>query len=386
MVLRIDEEFKALIPPLTDEEKGQLESNLKAEGCRDSLIAWEGLLLDGHNRKEICDRHAIAFRVQEIKLTSRDDAKIWIINNQFGRRNLAPYARAELALQLKPLMEAKAKAKQRAHGGTAPGKPKSLVQNSAQVIDTGKTTEKPIAQPSKTREVVAKAAGISHDTLRKAEVIANKAPEEVKEKLRKGQTTINSEFNKIVKEEKKQAVVSRIAAEPPPLPVGPFRVIVADPPWMYAGRAEDPTHRAANPYPSMTIDAIHALPVGDLAHDDCVLWLWTTNAHMREAFAVLDAWGFTHKTILTWVKDRMGTGDWLRGQTEHCLMAIRGKPTVLLTNQTTVINGPLREHSRKPEEFYHLVETICPGSKAELFARRPREGWGQHGGEIDKFL
>jgi N6-adenosine-specific RNA methylase IME4 len=175
------------------------------------------------------------------------------------------------------------------------------------------------------------------------------------------------------------------AAEPPPLPEGPFRVIVADPPWQYDKREEDTTHRGALPYPSMSIEEIKALPVGDMVHEDCILWLWTINAHMPHAFGILEAWGFTHKTILTWVKDRMGLGDWLRGQTEHCLLAVRGKPTVPLTNQTTVIRGPLREHSRKPDEFYSLVESLCPGSKVELFSRQQRDGWHAHGNQTDKF-
>lgn len=175
---------------------------------------------------------------------------------------------------------------------------------------------------------------------------------------------------------------AEIVAEPPPLPTGPFRVIVADPPWNYSNRADDATHRARNPYPDMSIEDICALPVGDLAADDAVLWLWTTNAHMFQAFSVLAAWGFEQKTILTWVKDRMGTGHWLRGQSEHCLLAVRGYPTVLLMNQTTVLHGPLREHSRKPDEFYALVEALCPGSKVELFARQVRDGWVAHGNDI----
>jgi N6-adenosine-specific RNA methylase IME4 len=118
-----------------------------------------------------------------------------------------------------------------------------------------------------------------------------------------------------------------------------------------------------------------------VAHADCILWLWTDNAHLREAFDVLEAWGFTYKTTLTWVKDRIGTGDWLRGQTEHCLVATRGTPTVTLGGQSTVIDAPRGEHSRKPEAFFALVESLCPGSKVELFARTPRPGWTQHGSE-----
>lgn len=187
----------------------------------------------------------------------------------------------------------------------------------------------------------------------------------------------------------KQVQVNRqadaIRKEPPPLPTGPFRVIVADPPWSYRNRAADASHRAANPYPSMLLEDIQALPVAGLAYADSILWLWTTNAHLRDAFGVLDAWGFAPKTILTWVKDRMGTGDWLRGQTEHCLLAVRGRPVVTLTNQTTVLSAPARDHSRKPDAFYELVDALCPtpeNGKLELFARDKRPGWVGHGNEV----
>ena len=93
-----------------------------------------------------------------------------------------------------------------------------------------------------------------------------------------------------------------------------------------------------------------------------ILWLWVTNLFMREAFPLLEAWGFERRTILTWAKDRMGTGDWLRGQTEHAIMAVRGKPVVTLTNQTTLLNAPVRGHSQKPVEFYNLVEKSLPGA------------------------
>jgi N6-adenosine-specific RNA methylase IME4 len=88
---------------------------------------------------------------------------------------------------------------------------------------------------------------------------------------------------------------------------------------------------------------------------------------------------------LTWVKGKMGTGDWLRGQTEHCLLAARGRPVLTLTNQTTVLCAPTREHSRKPEAFYRLVESLCPGAKVELFARQRRAGWAAHGPQAELF-
>ena len=103
---------------------------------------------------------------------------------------------------------------------------------------------------------------------------------------------------------------------------------------------------------------------------------------MRESFDVLDAWGFERRTILTWVKDRIGYGEWLRNRTEHCIMAVRGKPVVQLTNESTVLFAPVGRHSEKPDEFYALVERLCPAPRyAELFSRRARPNWGAHGDE-----
>ena len=182
-----------------------------------------------------------------------------------------------------------------------------------------------------------------------------------------------------VKVQRKQAVIEQIRNEPQSLPHGPFRVLVIDPPWKYNARGDDDTHRARNPYPDMTLEEIKALPVPTLAHKDAILWLWTTNAFLLEAFGCLEAWGFQHKTMLTWVKDRMGTGDWLRGKTEHCLMAIRGKPVVTLTNQTTALLAPLREHSRKPDEFYALVEESVSWQSLRGILAAASQGLGNQG-------
>jgi N6-adenosine-specific RNA methylase IME4 len=135
----------------------------------------------------------------------------------------------------------------------------------------------------------------------------------------------------------------------------------------------------------MDIEEIKAMSVAEIADENAILWLWTTNAHLRVAFDVVEAWGFEYKALLTWVKDRMGTGEWLRGQTEHCMLAVRGKPVFLHGNHTTVLNAPRREHSRKPEEFYALVEETCPGCRVELFARRQRHRWASFGNQTTEF-
>jgi DNA adenine methylase len=244
----------------------------------------------------------------------------------------------------------------------------------------------PEGSRGQTRDKVASAVGMSGRTYERARAIVEAARQEPdkyadlqKHMDRTGK--VNGVHRRLVS--RRQA--EQIAQEPPPPPAGTFRVLVADPPWPYDKRPGDPTQRGACDYPPMTLEDIRALPVGAIAHADSVLWLWTTNAHLPDAFDVLRAWGFTHKTLLTWVKDRMGCGDWLRGQTEHCLLAVRGQPTVTLTNETTVIHADAREHSRKPEDFYTLVESLCPGSKVELFARCRRPGWTAHGDQVGQF-
>lgn len=185
-----------------------------------------------------------------------------------------------------------------------------------------------------------------------------------------------------------------------PLPAKHYACIVADPPWFYDLRNQDQTHRNRIAYPPMRLEEILALPIPALAdRTGCVLWLWTTNNHLPQAFQCLDRWGFEHKAVLTWVKiastgnPHIGTGHWLRNATEHCLLAIRGKLRCFgvggvgtLNNEPTVLFAPRREHSRKPEGFYNLVEKLCPDlSKLELFARQIRPGWESWGNEVDKF-
>jgi N6-adenosine-specific RNA methylase IME4 len=269
--------------------------------------------------------------------------------------------------------------------------PAPLAKQTSFVADTAAKTR--MAQSVIREEVqIAKAIPADvHDKIRGTPMADNKTellkmahlpPEQqraVAEKIATGEATS-------VKQARKAEQARQIVAEPAPPPQGPFRVIVVDPPWKYEARAGDNSHRASSPYPEMTIEQIiKDVPVVKLAHDDCILWLWTTNAFLRHAYSLLDAWGFQEKTVLTWVKDRMGLGDWLRGQTEHCILAVRGKPIVTLTNQTTALHGPLREHSRKPDEFYALVEALCPGSKVELFARQERAGWASWGAEMRLF-
>jgi len=198
------------------------------------------------------------------------------------------------------------------------------------------------------------------------------------------------EERKAANEEKKQERVADIEQQAaaideslPGIPIGPFHVISLDPPWPYGTQYDPDARRAANPYPEMSLEQIKAIELP--AADDCVLWLWTTHKFMRHSFELLDVWGFRDVAIVTWIKDRMGLGSWLRSQSEFCIMATKGKPPITLTNQTTVIHGPLREHSRKPDSFYEMVNGLCVGAKLDYFSREKREGWAQVGNTPELF-
>ncbi len=180
MSIQIDKEFESLIPRLTDEEFSQLEKNIIEDGCRDALVLWEDILVDGHNRYRICQKHGIPFNTVQKDFANRDKAREWIILNQFGRRNLTAFQRAELALQLELWVKAEAKERQRGgRGGVL------LVQKSSQ---------------AKSRDEIASIAGISHDTLKKAKAIKEEGTSEQIQRARKGGqgNTVNAIFREIM--------------------------------------------------------------------------------------------------------------------------------------------------------------------------------------------
>lgn len=242
----------------------------------------------------------------------------------------------------------------------------------------------PSGAPGRAADKVGAFVGKDRKTIEKMEAVvaaAEAEPEKYAELVEKMDKSgkVSGPYKRL--QVMKQSEVIR--QEKPPIPSrGPYRVIVVDPPWpSEPDKAAVPDGRAYFPYPTMSIEDICAVPVASVAAEDCVLWLWVTNFHMRYAFRVLDAWGFGEKSIVTWVKDKMGHGQNLRGKTEHCILATRGNPIIDLRAQTTVLEGRVRHHSQKPLEFYQLVESLCPASRyAEFFARGPvRSSWDGHG-------
>ena len=168
--------------------------------------------------------------------------------------------------------------------------------------------------------------------------------------------------------------------------LGKFGTITADPPWHYNDQYEIGATRY---YHTMSLEEIKSLPVNEIAMKDSHLYLWVTNAFVKEGHDVCRCWGFEPKTLLTWVKTGkdgqvvFGMGYYFRGATEHVIFATRGKLRTLDRSIPTVFFAPRCAHSVKPAKFYRIVEKMSPWQRIELFARKPREGWMTWGEEVD---
>jgi N6-adenosine-specific RNA methylase IME4 len=172
-----------------------------------------------------------------------------------------------------------------------------------------------------------------------------------------------------------------------------YKTIIADPPWQYAGWGK-PTNREAHtetkpmPYATMTIDEIKALPINDLAAENCELYLWTTQKYLPVSFDVMKEWGFKYCQILTWCKKPRGTGQggMYCPTTEFLLLGRKGlapKGKKRIDSTWWQVKRPHNKHSKKPEFFQDMIEQITEGPRVELFARRPREGWHVWGNEVE---
>lgn len=173
---------------------------------------------------------------------------------------------------------------------------------------------------------------------------------------------------------------------------GLYSTVVADPPWRFENRTGKvaPEHQRLLRYPTLSVEEICEIPVANAAAKNCHLYLWVPNALLAEGLEVMRRWGFTYKTNIVWLKTRKdggpdgrGVGFYFRNVTELILFGTRGSMRTLQPGRTQVniLQSRKREHSRKPDELYDLIESCSPGPYLELFARFARPGWNQWGNE-----
>ena len=378
--IKIDAEFAALIPPLSAEERQQLEENIVEHGgARDPLVVWASkgtlTLIDGHNRYEICSRLELPFDVHEVRFSDRDAAKHWIVKNQLGRRNLT-------ADSFTYLLGLDYKLEKKGAGGDG----------------TNQHTEECAQNEHKARtaERLGNEYGVSPATVRRAEKFYDEVERtpELKKAVEEGRPVlqVKRELKEQAREARREENRQKIAAVNEPEKVlaaaaVKFATIVIDPPWDWGDEGDqDQLGRARPDYSTMSIDELERLNVGGLADDDCHIYVWITNRSLPKGFRLLEAWGFRYITAITWVKPHFGMGNYFRGQTEHVLFGVKGSQPLKRKDVGTAFTadrGP-GGHSSKPASFLELVESCSPGPYVEMFSRSSRSGWVSWGENTSK--
>jgi len=294
--------------------------------------------------------------LKDLALTARD----WAIRKGLGEEAVR-YAQS-YALMAERKMGEMLKATERAKGGQPYQK------------STGNTSE-PVRQPTLAD------LGLTKKESSRAQFIAD-LPEDVFEEIESGNITAHEAIKQIKikkREEEIKKQKEEIEAGAIELPQGKYEVIVIDPPWNYGSSYDPEAFRGTTDYPEMTHKELKTLDIP--AANNCVLFLWTTHKFIWDAKELLDLWGFEYRSILVWDKGKMGIGKLLRLQCEFCLIGIKGHP--VFDNDGThrdIIREERREHSRKPDAFYEMVDALCIGRKLDMFGREKRNGWDIFGG------
>lgn len=363
--MKVDEEFKALIKPLEPSERAGLEASIVAEGCRDPIVVWDGIIVDGHNRYEICTANGVEFKTTPIEFADRREARIWIRNNQLHRRNLSDGWRAEYALQNKAELEAVAKETQ--------GRRTDLLSNNDKKLPEHRT-----------QQTIADQLDWSTGKVAQADYVRKTSPE-TWEKAKAGDLTIGKAYVTAKQEEKKREYKERldfIASTPAVDPVGDYDVIVMDPPWPMQKITRDVRpNQVSLDYPVMQEEELRDLAIP--AAEDCHMWVWTTHKFLPMALRLIDHWGFKYICTFVWHKPGGPQPYGLpQYNCEFALYAHRGNPQFVDTKAFfTAFEAPRGKHSEKPEEFYEVVRRVTGGRRIDMFNRRDIEGFDKWGNE-----
>lgn len=370
-VLKTNKEFEELIPPLSKKEYTALEKSLIEEGCREAIITWNNTIVDGHNRYILCNKNKIGFRTISKKFSDKDDVITWMIDNQLARRNISTYDVVRLELKKESIFQKKANTKLKTHT-------KQGYQKSDKAVHTGKE--------------VGKLAKVSHDTVARVKFIEKNADKNTKKKLATQELTINKVYRDLKKKEKREEITKEFEQPALPKKNKKYNIIYADPPWNFRHYSDKGKGRSAdNHYKTMDLAGIKALPVNELAADNCVLFMWTTFPFLEKSFEVLKEWGFKYKTIgFVWVKKNKkadswfwGMGYWTRSNAEICIIATKGSITRQSSSVSQIICEPIEQHSKKPAIVREkITELVGKLPRIELFARQTEEGWDAWGNEV----
>lgn len=366
--LLVDEEFRALIPPLRLDERSELEASIEADGCRDPLTVWAGTIIDGHNRYEICSRLSVPFTVVEKEFDSRVDALIWIRRNQLARRNLTDDQRAINAERLRQLESQKVK--------SAAATARNLQRSKSDNVSDYEPDKKPKRD---TRKEMAESTKLPERKLKGAALVIRERPD-LADKVEQGEIKLADAVREIKRAEVIQNLESVEAREQKALE-GIYDVIVIDPPWpMQKIERDVAPNQVAFEYPTMSEAEMAEMKMP--AADDCHMWLWTTHKFLPMALRLCDQWGFKYVCTFVWHKpggfQPIGLPQY---NCEFALYCRKGSPKFIDTKAfPTCFDAPRGAHSEKPEEFYDVVRRVTAGRRIDIFNRRQIDGfdvWGK---------
>ncbi len=399
--------YAEIVPKMSEAEMADLTASITKIGQLFPGITLDGKLLDGRSREEACHRAGVPFDTitWEAWLDLNDNIKrvpppspleIVLALNVKGRRHLTKDQRANAAAKAIEVFEAEARQRM-SQGGkkkgaqsvrtlSAPEAPEISAANFAAVAGAEAAAEKGKKKaPLRATEVAAKAAGVSPRLVQLAKEVKEKRPD-----LSELVDAAKMSLGKAKKAIKKEQADRHVAEYRPP--VGTYSVIVTDVAWEYDDKLDGSDEaRGGVDYATQKLDEIKKMKIPAAA--DCALWFWTTNAFLVDGSAaeVIKAWGFKPIVPLTWRKidktgkDRLGSGHYLRNNTEHCVLAVRGKPVIDGADQPTFFEAPRgTRHSEKPDEFFRIAEKVTPcrpEARLELNAIEEREGWVTSGSE-----
>jgi len=343
-------EYADIFPLMNAKEFKELKEDIKANGLMDTIVTHDGKILDGRNRFNACKEMKVEPKFTEYK---GDNPLQYVMSTNLKRRNLTGTQKAVVGRKYKKVYAIWARKRQGHRSDIS----------------------EPVHISERASNQAGEQVGVSGRYIDMAEEVIEKKPE-MEEKLMAGEIKLKTAYREIKLEEQKKEIEELKEA------TGEYDVIVIDPPWDYGTEEayDSDNFRGTTPYPSMSLGEIKKIKLP--TKDNCVLWLWTTNKFLLEMKGLLEEWGFEIKSILTWDKEIMGIGRWLRSQTEHCILAVKGKPYWKNTRYTTIIKEKRTSHSTKPEAFYKLVEDCCAGRKLDYFARKERKGWDVYGDEV----
>lgn len=374
-----------LFPLMQGREFDELVTDIKANGLREPIWTYQGQILDGRNRWRACEQAQIAHR--PMREYTGDDPVSFVVSLNLHRRHLNESQRADVAAALANLERGRPQENPSIEGISQSKAAELLnvsvasVERAAKVQREGTPELRSVVQSG--RVSVSAAADVAELPKEQQREIVAKGEKEILEAAKQIR-----ESRAVERKQRNDELRSvAMAIEPPK---GKYRCIVIDPPWDVQKYERDvrPNQSSDLDYPTLTHEQIAEFDIGGMASDDgCHLFCWTTQKHLPPTLEIIEQWGFKYCLVMVWHKNGGPQPFGLpQYNCEFVVYARRGAPDFRDTKQFfTCFNAPRREHSRKPDEFYELIERVTYGPRIDIFSREQRNGFDQFGNETGKF-